>query len=301
GSTLMAGERLWRRAGLDLADRRARRYLLLGAFAFAYSAIGYAVQSRFVPGTGQFTDIYAGTGFFSHVSPELVAGRLKLYLDERLYAFAGFGACLLGYALTRRAALLLGALAGLPWLAIHLVAVSDAAGGLFSYYAFPFVVLLAWPLVMPGRADSTIARRLFTVALLGVLASVGLALGPGGQGRVVDLVALRASAPETQRLRSVLSTLVGQIPTGELRLDGAATSLVAREVRPTNLFFPDRDQTGVLTVIFFARYMDADAIRDTFGARGFAVECALPRSPLRLLTSSEAHRALAQAAGLACR
>lgn len=284
----------------ELRDPRARRYALLAVFAFAYSAIGYAVQSRFVPGTGQFTDIYSGPGFFAHLTPELVAGRLRGYLHERLYAFAGFGACLLAFVVTRRPVLLLGALACLPWLAIQLVAFSEAAGGLFSYYAFPFVVLLAWPLIVRADASPGAARRLFIVALIGGLFSTGLALGPGGQQRILGYVALRATAPEMQRLRFALSTLVGQLPSNELRLDGAVLSLVARDVGQSSLFFPDRDQTGVTTVLFFDRYMDASSIRRTFTGPGLEVECALPRTPLRLLTSRPAHQALARSAGFSC-
>jgi len=71
----------------------------------------------------------------------------------------------------RNLGLALGPLAGIPWMALSLVAVSPVAGELMSYYGFPLMIGLCWPMLacQPGLGsiDPKFGMRLFAANIGG--------------------------------------------------------------------------------------------------------------------------------------
>jgi hypothetical protein len=162
-------------------------------------------------------------------------------------------------------------------------------------------VLLAWP-VMMVRPAAAYALRLSVIMLVAVALSVAGALGPGGQGRVIDLVTQRpVSSAQVAQLRATLDRLVSGVPAERVRFDGAVMSLVARQAARRTLLDPKHGMSGVQTVIHFERYMDTPAIEAAFVGRGGLWRCELSGTPLRLLSVSSQDVLLAEQAGLLCR
>ena len=291
----------WVDARFDSHAAGVRRLLGIAAAAFLFSCLAYGFQAKFFPGGAQFRNIYAGSDFFGHVSARLLTERIGLHLFERPYLFAGWLGCLAAFAATRRWIFLAGVLAALPWYLANLVALSDAAGGFFSYYPFPFIVLLLWPLIhaQPGAKGSV---SLLAITLLALMLSVAGALGPGGHARIVELAtAQQLPAGQAERLQSTLDRLVAGVPPERVRFDGAVMSLVARQAARRTLFGPKHGMSGVETVIYFEQYMDTTAIEAAFAGREGLWRCALPGSPLRLLSLSVQDTRLAEQTGLSCR
>ncbi len=133
--------------------RRLLGYALAG---LAYSLCVIALQKTFFPGDNALQRIYLGTPPYAHVTIALIKQRLTYYLRSNKYIF-GPVLMMAALAVWRRSWLLLAGLAAvLPWVAFNFFAVSDEAGELHTYYSFPLLVLLIWPILInpldPRRA-----------------------------------------------------------------------------------------------------------------------------------------------------
>lgn len=292
---------LWADAGFDLRAPRVRRLLAVALGGFLYAGLAYALQAVLFPGGAQFRNIYAGPDWFAHVHWDFVLARIDLHLRERGHLFAGALGCVAAFLATRRWVFLAGVLAGLPWYLVNLAARSDAAGTFFSYYAFPFIVLLMWPLTQPKASAAGRGNALPIVALAALLLSIAASLGPGGNGRAVGLsTSLQVTTAQMERLRTTLDQLVGNLPPERVRFDAAVMSLVAKRAARGTLFLPEQGLNGVDTVVHFERYMDTAQIRAGFAALDGVTRCLLPDSELRLLTRAQEAVRTALARGLTC-
>lgn len=139
--------------GVALAKLRA-------VMGFALVALGYAlvilvVQHRFCPGGHALKGVFLGDRPFAGITPLVLAGRLTFYLIYRLYVVLPI-AVAVGLALRWRDPQFIAGYVGcLPWAVLSFLAVSPYAGTLSSYYAFPFIFGMFWPL-----AGGALARRL---------------------------------------------------------------------------------------------------------------------------------------------
>ncbi len=99
--------------------------------------------------------IYLGDPLFSHITWSLIWSRAVFYFTFRQYIFLPV-LWLIGLAILRRQRqLLLPILVIIPWCSLSLIALSDAAGTLSLYYAFPcwFLFLITYIVTILTRRD----------------------------------------------------------------------------------------------------------------------------------------------------
>lgn len=151
-----------------------------GIAALVVQALAYPSRSP-----GALTRVYLGDPVWGHVTPGLLVERLGFWLLYRGYIWVPL-AVIVVIALRRRSLLwAIGPLSALPWLMLSLPAVSDDAGELVSYYAFPLFVATMWPLIaariQPGE-EMRGARGV--VWVLAVISIVVVPLGRHNHDRV---------------------------------------------------------------------------------------------------------------------
>ena len=132
---------------------RQREELSFALAGFLYVIVKIALQHPGFPGDTSFARVYLGEPPLAHVSASLIANRLLYFIINRPYVLLpAIGACLWSVR-TRDPCIMLGyaAAAAAPWLGLNLIAKSFFAGALASYYAFPFLIALAWPLLAASR------------------------------------------------------------------------------------------------------------------------------------------------------
>ncbi len=126
----------------------ARTLAIFAAVSFAYSVAAFACVHYFFPQFDNFKFSYAGD-HYNHFSLGFLGDRFVNLLQRRPELFVIFG-CVLGMGIARRNLhLVLGALVIIPWTLLNLSGVRDVPGELYTYYAFPYLMLLAWPLLVP--------------------------------------------------------------------------------------------------------------------------------------------------------
>jgi hypothetical protein len=154
---------------------RAQKLLIAFlSIAFAYSVTVILLQKQFFPSYDVLWRHYTGHSMFTHVTAELLWQRLRFYVVERGYIVLPFLITLSWAICTRNPYLPLGYLAYMPWLVLHWLAVEDAPGTLFAFYASPFLVSLSWPLLalrLHDERHAVLARD--QEVLLGMAALIG--------------------------------------------------------------------------------------------------------------------------------
>lgn len=277
----------------DAHSALIRRLIAVAAISFGYSALAYGVQALFLPGGRQFSAIYLGEPPLSHVAIERIFDRASaLFLTGKAFIFTGFVLCLSCTVLTRRWIYVLGAMAGLPWALVNLLAASEAASSFFTYYAFPFVVLLLWPLVF-GRLEN-VRRKAVLVASLVALAISFLA---GAEFRTLGMM-LSPPPPSEQMRRTLLAEDLAARLKQAAYFDSALVSLVGHRLGPNMMYFPDREPKD--TIVFFDRYMDTQSIRASADLWGLTGRCEELLGPIRLVSADPDVLEMSRALGLDC-
>ena len=134
--------------------RAQKTEIAFATIALAYSLAVVGVQHAMVPGQSAFARVYLGDPAFGKLSLEMVSERLVGYVAYRTYIVLPAIIAVFWAVRVRNPYIALGYIAFLPWTIVHLIAASDIAGTLSSYYAFPFLVASFWPL-----AGIVVARR----------------------------------------------------------------------------------------------------------------------------------------------
>jgi len=131
----------------DQASRYAERvYLLLAALLIASALISIVVRQHYFGGGDNTLDrVYLGSPPLTHITLPFLEQRLVHVVRQRLYIFLPVAMIVFTAVWMRDRLLLLGPLACVPWLMLAMIAVVQDAGTLKNYYAFPFIVALAWP------------------------------------------------------------------------------------------------------------------------------------------------------------
>ena len=128
--------------------RAARSEAILAAVALLGSVASLGVQEAlFEDGVDQLHQVYLGTPPLAHIDWAFLGHRIYRLGQNRSYIYVPFLVSLSMAVLRRDSLLALGALAGVPWVLLALVAYSPIAGELMSYYGFPLMVGLCWPMV----------------------------------------------------------------------------------------------------------------------------------------------------------
>lgn len=157
----------WRVAGW----RAARPAAAMAACGLLAAAAIMGVQHVwFTAPTDQLHETYLGSPMLAHVNWHFLGNRIYRLGQNRSYIYLPFLLTLAAAARRRDLLLAIGPLAGLPWLGLALVARSSQAGELMSYYGFPLMIGLCWPMVAAvwstARPARVFALRLFAVNML---------------------------------------------------------------------------------------------------------------------------------------
>jgi hypothetical protein len=256
------------------------------AVALIYSIIALLSQHWEFPASSSFVRIYLGQPAFSHVSWSLLAmhgfGWIMIHSAILLPA----AAILVWAERTRDPFIIAGYVACIPWTLLHLFAVSDHAGWMVGYYAFPFLIAMAWPMlahVEPGaRVPVGSLRPAFLV--LGLVALSLLPISPDFDPGKIPLPGafLHAPSAEQQRQtdRAVLAIAAARPMLGRLMVDGSVAALMPHA-------FPADEIPGLgaeghaNTVVFFEDGFDSA----TLGAvPDLPVHFAVPGTEIRIMT-----------------
>lgn len=140
--------------------RRQRDRIAFAAVGVLYAASALLAQHLAFPEhVPAFTQNYIGDPPLAHLTGAALRQRLLNLLVNRPYVVLPGLATLIWAWLGRQPFLAIGYLACLPWLTLQLAAASPFASSLASYYAFPCVIGLAWPLVAWRVERHSLATR----------------------------------------------------------------------------------------------------------------------------------------------
>jgi hypothetical protein len=209
------------------ARRATWAYFILAGLSFTAALLSLAIQHAvFADGYEALGHTYLGQPRFSHVNFAFLIRRLANLGVYRAYIFLPVALILFAAVRLRNPLMIVGPLACGPWLLLSLLAVSQQAGLLCNYYAFPFMIALAWPAVCLALRHSVDGR----LAWLQIAASViSIALFPLAKWND-DLSPWAHVLPpawsDMRRTEAVLdSVLAAQSGLGAWVADDAAASL----------------------------------------------------------------------------
>jgi hypothetical protein len=192
---------------------------------------------------------------------------------------------------------MLGFAAGIPWVLVHLLANSPLAGMLVSYYAFPFLIALAWPLLVVMRQRQRTGNAGDpTSAIVGFAALLALSLLPGigmhDPGRLPLPQAFwdppsRAQQAATDRAAAAISAARPML--GRLLVDNSVAALAPHGFAQSQVPFLQGDGTlpseaalSADTVVYFAEGYDARRLRAIADAAGLTNRYSMPGTQLHL-------------------
>jgi hypothetical protein len=306
-------------------SRSARIAITLAAIGFLYSCMAFGVISWFFPQFQLFTGNYSGHSFFNHLSLSLYRDRLYGLLQKRPELFVILFMPVAIGALQLDLTIVLGVGAILPWVVLNLSAIRGPPSELFAYYAFPFLILLAWPWLvyalrqldtpkerrprrlMPGQG-AVLWSILWVVAVV-VYFTTPFAKDPGV--RTARAISVQNFLPSFDRTRiQLVNTFANtfapllESPNARVWMDDAMFSLLPDKARGENSLEEKKsseeknrfaeDQPYI--VAYFASYMQADGIVESDFASKADACFAVVGTNIRLL-SSQASEVLRQSVG----
>ena len=281
--------------GIPLRQQRTELTFALAALFYAIAVM--AVQRLVFPDTSAFARVYLGDPPFAHLSAGLIAHRVLFLVVGRPYIlYPALGACI--WALrARNPYVVLAFAAGIPWLLLHLLAKSPLAGVLVSYYAFPFLIALAWPLLAvmrqrqrTGNAGDPTSVIAGFAALLALSFIPGVGIHDPGQLPLPQAFwdpPSRARQAATDRAVAAISAARPML--GRLLVDNSIAALAPNGFTQREVPFlqgnetaPSEATTSPDTVVFFAEGYDAQRLRAIADAAGLTKRYSMPGTQVHL-------------------
>jgi hypothetical protein len=260
----------------------------LAGFAVAgltYSTMALLLQHWAFPGSSSFVRIYLGEPALSHVSRNLVTMRVFGWVMIHSAVFLPAAAILVWAERSREPFIIAGFVACIPWALLHLLAVSDYAGWMVGYYAYPFLVALAWPLLAGVTPSNKAPINPFKPALQ-VLALVGLTLLPLGSdfdpGKIpLPGAFLHAPSAEQQRQtdRAIAAVVAAGPALGHLVVDRSVAGLAPLSFARTEI--AGSEEAPANTVVFMEDGFDSQRLR---ALPDLPVRYAVPGTMVRIMT-----------------
>jgi hypothetical protein len=256
------------------------------AAALLYSTVVLSVQHWVFPADSSFVRIYLGEPPLAHLTAGLIAGRLANWLWLHSAIFLPAVVTIVWAARARTPLIAAGFIACVPWALLQLLAVSKLAGLMVAYYAFPFLIAIAWPLIagrIVGQRDLITSTRLQPAFFLASL--IALSLLPVGQdwdpGQVnLPEGFLRFPSAEQQRLTDqAVASIAGRPELGQLAVVESVAALAP------SLFAHDEiigwSTAPPNTVVYFADGFDNERLPVVAGLPG---HYAVPGTEIRIVT-----------------
>jgi hypothetical protein len=238
-----------------------------------YSSAALLAQHLAFPSQSSFVRIYLGDPPLSEFTRERFVARLvawmKLHQAILIPAIATTFWVLRG----RDPWVLLGYAACMPWLLLHLLASAELAGKMVGYYAFPFLIAMAWPWIEVLLRSRTLSTPQVPAirAATALLVVVALSLSPFGNGwddggrlPMPDAFLRAPSAAQMELTDRAVSAIASAGPAlGRLVVDGSVAALSPFAFARENI--AGGTDASPDTVVFFTHGFDAIGLRATPG------------------------------------
>ncbi|MBV9586522.1 MAG: hypothetical protein JO213_16740 [Alphaproteobacteria bacterium] len=281
--------------------RQQRREMGFAIIALAYSITALALQHALFDNQSSFARIYLGDPAFRKLSLALLAERLLGYVEFRTYLVLPAIVTLFWAVYARNPYIVLGYAAFLPWSVLHLLADSDIAGTLSSYYAYPFLIASFWPLLgvlagSPRREQPAtgFAVLAFVAMIAGSFAARGYQANPGGIKLPAAFVSLPSAARQTATERAIGLLVQAKAKLGSVMVDGSVLALVPDGFSIKETFW-ENSAGSPDTVIYFVAGYESDKARMVAEQAGLRSHYRVPGTSIQLATD----RALDAASPLA--
>jgi hypothetical protein len=283
-----------RARGVALREQRILVTFALCGLLYALAAL-ITQHLAFPQHVSSFAQVYLGSPPLAHLSGPVIGHRLIYFVANRPYILLPAIVAGAWAWLAREPFLAIGYVACLPWLALQLLAASPFAAAVASYYAFPCLIGLAWPLVaiLYRRAGMNgVARPLAIYA-----AMVALSYLPGHDihdpGRLPVAAAFVHEAPPMTRqsdIDSAIAVVSAARPMlGVLLVDNSVVAIdPAGFARDEIEITPGMGNTVPTyppqTVVFFTDGYDAARLRSIAEATGLTWRYIIRGTPLHIAT-----------------
>jgi hypothetical protein len=137
--------------GVPARTRDVTPFLLA---SLTYPMLALTAQNAFLPIQSNFARVYSGSPAYAHLTKALLEHRAESLIHDQPHVLLLLAASLIPFVLRPRWTALTGIVAAIPWFLVSVTAVSEAAGTLSLYYAFPFLVLPLVPYVVTADLPS---------------------------------------------------------------------------------------------------------------------------------------------------
>jgi hypothetical protein len=263
--------------------------ICLAIAGLTYSGAALFLQHLAFPDSSSFVRIYLGYPPLAHLSVRFVGERLPEWVWLHPAIILPAVASVVWGIQTRNPYVSAGYLACVPWAVLHLLAVSLLAGVMAGYYAYPFLIAMAWPwlaVLIGERREAAVAiqpipaaARLLAVIVLS-LVPVGADYNPG-RIRFPDAF-LHAPSAERQVLtgRAIAAIASGRPALGRLVVDSGVMALLPSAFSRDEL--AGLAKTPADTVVFLTDGFDAERLR---AAPDLPVRYAVPGTSIRIMTN----------------
>lgn len=256
-----------------------------------YSVAAMALQHWAFPDHSSFTRIYAGNPPFTHVTPQLLATRLLGWWIYRSYALLPAAVCIIWSVMRRNLTFAAGYISTLPWLAIHLAAVSGLAGTLSSYYAFPLLVASFWPLLgaLETERSAVLGCRSEAVIGFGTLIAASFtaisAQHNPNQVSFAQTFARPPSAAAQHALTEAVANLNAARPALGIFLIGDGIASIAPDAFAESDTFWFAHKPRIDTVAYFGGGFQAAEAKSRASNAGLTLHYLMLRTPIRIDTN----------------
>jgi hypothetical protein len=251
----------------------------------AYSATALLLQHWAFPEASSFVRIYLGEPAFSQVSGKLLTMRAFGWMMMHSAVFLPAAAILVWAERAREPFIIAGYIACIPWALLHLIAVSDHAGWMVAYYAYPFLVAMAWPLLAGVTLAGPAPAETFKPALQ-VLGLVGLTLLPFGQDYDPGKIPLPGaflqapSVDQQHRTDEAIDAIVAARPVlGRLVVDRSVAGLAPLSFARVEI--AGWEEAPANTVVFLEDGFDSQRLR---ALPDLPTRFAVPGTAVRIMT-----------------
>ena len=270
--------------------RQSRWLIGFAASGLVYSASVLLVQHHAFPDSSAFVRVYLGQPPWSQVNAALVASRLLGWAWLHCAILFPSAAAVAWSVRTHNPYILAAYVACIPWAVLHLLAVSDLAGLMFGYYAYPFLIAMAWPWLAVLIRQQAAAVGQPVAAAAWMLAMVALSLVPVGgafdPGRLTLPEAFLRPPSATQQVltdRAIAAIASGRPALGRLVVDTSVAALLPRAFHRDEL--AGWADVSANTVVFLAEGYDAKRLRVV---PGLSLHEDVPGTAIRIMTDRPA-------------
>jgi hypothetical protein len=276
--------------------QQQRSNLIFIVIGLVYSIVAMVGQRLVFPDSSAFVRVYLGDPPLGHLSFLLLVTRaLALFVSRPYIVWPALGVCF--WAVKERSPwLIVGYVACLPWLLLHLMAVSPLAGLLVSYYAFPFLVALAWPLLgvlwqrqWQGHSAAPTGPLAGFAALMALSFIPGIGVHDPGRLPLPNAFLWGPSVAEQMATdRGVAAVVAARPALGRLLVDNSVAALSPNSFAPSEVPFRSgspQPEPAVIpdTVAFFTDGYDAERLRASASSAGLSYQYVVTGTPLHLI------------------